>query len=213
MVITYEGAEFFKVQYSDVTIAMNPISKSSKLKGGRFGADIVLVTANHPDFNGVDSVTFGDKKPFVVSGPGEYEYKGVLVHGISGETNYGGEKRLNTVFIVSLEGINLCFLGALSGKELPKDVLEAIEEVDVLFVPIGGEGVLSAADAYELAVSLEPKLIIPMHFGSIGAKNALETFMKEGGLEKGTDKLDKLTLKKKDLEGKEGDIVLLKPSN
>ena len=213
MVITYEGAEFFKVQYGDVTLAFNPIAKNSKLKGGRFGADLVLVSTNHPDFNGVDSVTFGEKKPFVVSGPGEYEYKGVLVHGVAAETNYGKEKRINTVYLVSLEGINLCFLGAIGTKDLPKDVTEAIEEVDVLFVPIGGEGVLSADDAYNLAVSLEPKLIIPMHFGQIGAKNALETFMKEGGVEKGVEKLEKLTLKKKDLEGKEGDIVLLKPTN
>ncbi|HEY4499235.1 MAG TPA: MBL fold metallo-hydrolase [Candidatus Paceibacterota bacterium] len=224
MVITYEGAEFFKVQYGDVTLAFNPISKSSKLKGGRFGADIVLVSANHPDFNGVDAVTFGEKKPFVISGPGEYEYKEVLVHGLPAMTKYGGEERSNTVYLISLEGINLCFLGALTSKDLPKDVVEAIEEVDVLFVPIGGlpaaqhsaqagDGVLSATEAYELAVSLEPKLIIPMHFGSVGTKNALETFMKEGGGEKGAEKLDKLTLKKKDLEGKEGDIVLLKPSN
>jgi len=213
MVITYEGAEFFKVQYSDVTIAFNPISKSSKLKGGRFGADIVLISANHSDFNGIDAVTFGDKKPFVISGPGEYEYKGVHVRAFPASTKYGGEERINTVYLVSLEGINLCFLGALHTKELPKDTAEGIEEVDVLFVPIGGDGVLSATDAYELAVSLEPKLIIPMHFGMVGAKNVLETFMKEGGVEKGTEKLEKLTLKKKDLEGKEGDIVLLKPSN
>ena len=52
--------------------------------------------------------------------------------------------------------------------------------VDILFVPIGGDGVLDPAQAYKLAVSLEPKLIIQMHYGDVGDKNALKTFLKEG---------------------------------
>ena len=72
--------------------------------------------------------------------------------------------------------------------------------------------VLSAADAYSFAVSIEPKIIIPMHYGSVGQKNALNLFLKEGG---GSDDkpTDKLVIKKKDLEGKEGDIVVLNPQN
>lgn len=212
MVITYEGAEFVRVQYGDVVVAFNPISKDSKLKGRRFGADIAVVSANHADFNGADAVSLGDKKPFVISGPGEYEYKGVAVRGLPAETRYGGETRINTVYLVSLEGLNLCFLGALSKKELPKAVTEALEEVDVLFVPIGGDDVLSAADAYELAVSLEPKLIIPIHFALIGAKNSLPAFLKEGGAEKSAERTEKLTIKRKDIEGKEGEIVVLTPT-
>ncbi len=212
MVITYEGAEFFRVQYGDVVVALNPISKSSKLKSRRFGADIAIISTNHPDLNGVDTVTLGDKKPFVISGPGEYEYKEVLVRGLATETKYGGEARTNTVYLVTIEGLNLCFLGALGKKELPKELMEEIEEVDILFVPIGGDGVLGPAEAYELAVSLEPKLIIPMHYGDVGAKNALSVFLKEGGEDK-PEKLEKLTIKKKDLDGKEGDIALLMPAS
>ena len=73
MIITYLGAEFFKVQFGDITLAFNPISKDSKLKPSRFGADIVFVSTYHEDFNGIDQVTHGDKKPFVIAGPGEYE--------------------------------------------------------------------------------------------------------------------------------------------
>lgn len=213
MIITYQGVEFFKVQYGDVVVALNPISKASKLKGARFGADIAVTSANLSDFNGADAVSLGDKKPFVISGPGEYEYKEVNIRGLSSETEYGGEKRLNTIYMLTIEGINLCFLGALSKKELNAETMEALGDIDILFVPIGGDGVLSAADAYKLAVNLEPKLIIPMHFGAVGAKNALEQFLKEGGVEKDMERLEKLTIKKKDLEGKEGDIMLLKPVN
>jgi L-ascorbate metabolism protein UlaG (beta-lactamase superfamily) len=224
MVITYLGAEFFKVQFGDITLAFNPVSKDSalisgpaKLKPSRFGADIVLVSAYHEDFNGIDQVTFGDKKPFVVSGPGEYEVKGVFIKGLLSASGYGGSS-INTIYTVSLENMNICFLGALNTPELANDTVEALDEIDILFVPIGGDGVLEPAKAYKLAVSLEPKIIIPMHYGDMGGKgvtasagkDALKAFLKEAG--ENPAPVPKLTLKKKDLEGKEGDIVVLESS-
>src|SRR3984885_5824382 len=98
MIITYLGGEFIKVQFGDTVLAFNPISKDSKLKTSKFGADIVLSSLNHPDMNGVDQISFGDKKPFVISGPGEYEVKGVFIKGLPSESNYDGEKRINTIY-------------------------------------------------------------------------------------------------------------------
>ncbi len=210
MIITYFGAEFFKVQFGDITLAFNPISKDSKLKPSRFGADIVFVSAHHGDFNGVDQVTHGEKKPFVISGPGEYEVRGVFIKGLPSESKYGGNDLINTIYTVSLENMNICFLGSINTGELKNETVEALDEIDILFVPIGGEGVLDPAKAYKLAVSLEPKIIIPMHYGDIGGKEALKAFLKEAGE---NPKLEaKLTLKKKDLEGKEADIVVLDSS-
>ncbi len=211
MIITYYGGEFFKVQFGDTTLAFNPISKESKLKSSRFGADIVLSTTYHEDFNGVDQVTHGEKKPFVISGPGEYEVKEVFIKGLPSESKYGGKDLINTIYTVSLENMNICFLGANSSAELKNETVEALDEIDILFVPIGGDGVLDPAKAYKLAVSLEPKIIIPMHFGDVGEKDALKVFLKEAGENPKSE--PKLTLKKKDLEGKEGDIVLLDSVN
>lgn len=210
MIITYFGAEFFKVQFGDTTLAFNPISKESKLKPSRFGADIVLSTTYHEDFNGVDQVSHGDKTPFVISGPGEYEVKEVFIKGLPSESKYGGKDLINTIYTVSLENMNICFLGAINTPELKNETIEALDEIDILFVPIGGEGVLDPVKAYKLAVSLEPKIIIPMHFGEIGMKDALKVFLKEAGESPKAEA--KLTLKKKDLEGKEGDIMLLDSS-
>ena len=208
MIITYQGAEFFKVQFGDTTFVFNPVSKKSNLKTPRFGADIAMVSINHPDMNGVETVSLGDKLPFAITGPGEYEVKGVFITGLATESMYGGEKIVNTVYVVSLENLNLCFLGALSSKELPTAVKESFDNIDILFVPIGADGVLSPADAYRLSVSLEPGIIIPMHFGALGQPKSLQIFLKEGGAE-GQKPIEKLTIKKKDLEGKEGEIVVL----
>ncbi len=208
MIITYHNADFFKVSFGDTTIAVNPISKDSKIKGARFGSDITLVSLNSPEHNGVDVTSRGDKESFLIKGPGEYEVSGVFIKGFISKSNYGGEDRFNTIYTVSLEGINLCFLGALGEKDLSSETKEAIDGVDILFVPVGGDGVLDPATAHKVAVQFEPKLIIPSHFAEVGDKNALKTFLKESGAEN-VKPVDKLTIKRKDLDGMEGEVMVL----
>lgn len=213
MVITHHGGQCFKVTFGDLTLVFDPIAKGAALPPVRFGADIALVSRDHPDMNGVEEVTYGDKKPFAITGPGEYERQGIVIQGFLSKSNYGlkkgEEEAVNTIYSVDLEDMTLVHLGALSGTELSQEARESIDEIDVLFVPIGGEGVLSPAKAHELAVSLEPKIIVPMHWSGIGGAKALEAFLKEAG--NGSEKVDKLTLKKKDLIGKDGSILIVTP--
>lgn len=208
MIITYTGIEGVKIQHGDTTVAFNPPSKQSEFSGTSFGADVVLITANHPDLNGAEMASRKDKEAFVIKGPGEYESAGLFVRGYSSKTNYGEKERINTIYTVTIDGINVAYLGALDQTELEPEAKEALGESDILFVPIGGEGVLNAADAYQMAVKREPAIIIPIHYGAVGEKDALKDFLKEGG-QTGLKPVDKLTIKKKDLEGKKGEIVVL----
>ena len=207
MIITYLGLETFKLQMGDLTLALNPPSKDGSHSVSKFGADITLSSIIHEDMNGGEDFSFGDKKPFVIKGPGEYEVKGVFIRGLPGVSEYDGEKRINTIYTIALDNMKVCYLGAQSVKTLTTETQEAIDEVDVLFVPIGGNGVLDPASAYQLAVSLEPKIIIPMHYD----KKTLEIFLKEAS-QQAADCVEKLTIKRKDVEGKEGVIIVVKQS-
>ena len=207
MVITYMGGECFKISQGDLTIALNPSSKDSSLKTSKFGSDIVLSSINHDDMRGIENASFGDREPFAIVGPGEYEVKGVAVRGFGSQSHYGGETHINTIYSISLEGVNICFLGALGTTDLPQAAKQELDDIDILMLPIGGEGVLDHASAYKLAVGLEPKAIIPMHYGTLGGKDALKSFLKEAGED--VKPIDKLAVKKKDLEGKEGEIIVL----
>ena len=211
MVITYHGGQFFKVAFGSTTLAVNPVSKSSKLPQTRFGADIVLVSMLDPDFDGIENVTHGDKQPFVAHGPGEYEVKGIFIRGIAAPSKYGlsagkadGADHLSTLYVVEMEGMHLAFLGPISSRKLPAESKELLEDIDVLFVPIGGGELLTPSDAHELSVELEPRLVIPCHYDAAH----LKSFLKEEG-EESMKPVDKLTLKKKDLEGKEGEVIVL----
>jgi L-ascorbate metabolism protein UlaG (beta-lactamase superfamily) len=208
MVITYFGKQFFKITLGDLVLALDPISKDSKEKSSRFGSDIVLSSLNHPDFNGTDQMSYGGKEPYVITGPGEYEIKGVFIKGFATTSSYGGKELSNTIYLIRLEDTNLLFLGALNNSDLPGNVKEELEEVDILFVPVAEAGVLTAPKASKLATQLEAKVIIPMTY----EQNDLKLFLKEEGAQE-TKPIDKLVIKKKDLSEKDGQIIVLKSEN
>lgn len=206
MIITYFGKQFFKIGQGEMVLAFNPVSKSSKTGiTAKFGADIALVTTNHPDYNGIEQLSHGEREPFVISGPGDYEIKEIFIKGVLSETEISGKKHINTIYLFAVDGINIAFLGPLDDAELSKDSREAINSPDILFIPVGGKGMLDAKSAAKLASTLEPKLIIPMDYDDA----SLKAFLKEMGEEK-AEVVDKLTLKRKDLETKEGEVVVLK---
>ncbi|MDO8424141.1 MAG: hypothetical protein Q7S54_00840 [bacterium] len=169
MIVTYQGVESFRISQGDLTLAVNPQSKVS--------ADITLFTAKRGEI--------AEKSGFVIDGPGEYEIKDIFIKGFPDRT-----------FLITFEGLKLCFLGTnLAGSDSLGNQ-EEIEDVDILFV---------RPDAYKAAVALEPAVIIPMNYD----KDSLTKFLKEGGEEK-VEPQDKFVVKKKDLEGKESEIVVLK---
>jgi len=206
MIITYLGKQFFKIGQGSLTVAFNPISKDSKFASlaSRFGSDIALSTINHPDYNGFEMVTHGETIPFEIKGPGDYEIKDIFIKGVMTNTEIAGKKYINTIYSLSIENISLCFLGAVSDEKFNAIVREQIESPDILFVPIGNNDLLSPIEAYKLAVTLEPKIIIPMDYD----EKTLKIFLKEAGQEK-VAPIEKLTIKAKELIGREGEIVVL----
>src|SRR3989339_388328 len=201
MVITYYGAACFKVQSGETVLAFNPPSKESEYKSPRFASDIVLVSSNHKDYNGWENLpgkTEGGN-PFVAEGQGEYEVSGIYIKGV------GSNGRNNTVYSLVLEDISICHLGALS-KEMDPSLKEAVGEVDILFIPIGGGELLDPQKAAGAAIHLEAKVVIPMNYN----ESQLKQFIKEFGAGEATA-ADKLTIKKKDLAEKKGEVVVLKP--
>lgn len=205
MIITYFGKQFFKIGQGDMVLAFNPVSKSSKTGiSAHFGSDIALVTTNHPDYNGVEQLSHGEREPFIINGPGDYEIKEIFIKGVLSDAVIAEKKYINTIYLFTLDGINIAFLGALANTEISKESHEAINSPDIVFIPIGGKGLLDAKAAAKFASSLEPRLIIPMDYDDA----SLKAFLKEIGEEK-AEVVDKLTLKRKDLENKEGEVVIL----
>ncbi|MEI6316614.1 MAG: MBL fold metallo-hydrolase [bacterium] len=207
MIITYYGNQFFKIAQGDTVIAINPPSKESGATSTKFGSVLALSTTNHPLYNGFETVTHGDNVPFSISGPGEYECAGVLIKG-KGTTTHIDDKEYNTtIFSLVLEDTKIGFLGPIEHPLLAADY-EVLSGTDILFVPVGGEGVLTPAEANKVANAIEPKIIIPMDYSKGRMKDALKLFLKESS-EGNIEPIEKLTIRRKEIESKEGDVIVL----
>ncbi len=203
MILTFHEGACIKAVAGDTTLVFGPVSKASKnFKPVNFGADVAFISLNHPDMNGAEEAVRGDKEPFVIFGPGEYEVKDSVVHGFPAGSKYGGEARSNTVYSVMFDGLTVLYLGGLGEASLPEDLLE-MDSPDVLIIPVGGNGALSPAEAQKLAVKLEAKIIIPILYDD----KSLKQFLKETGDD--VKSVDKLTIKRKDVVGKESEVVVL----
>ena len=193
----------------DTTLVFGPVSKASKnFKPVNFGADVAFVSFNHPDMNGAEEAGRGEKQPFIITGPGEYEVKEITASGFPSGSTYGGDGKINTVYSIKFDGLSVMYLGALGDLDLPSELLE-MDSPDVLIVPVGGNGALSAAEAAKLAVKLEAKIVIPILFDLPGqGDKSLKTFLKEASAEN-TKPVEKLTIKPRDIAGKQNEVVVL----
>lgn len=205
MVISYHGGQCFKVSFGETTLAFNPISKKSKFDPVKFGSDVAFVSLWHPDFNGVEQVAHGNKEPIVIDTPGEYEMGTVTARGFGVKTIYDKKEAFNTIYQVKMEEMNLVFLGALGDPEIDPKILGELGDIDILFLPIGGGELLSVPQASKLAVKLEAKVIIPMHYDAA----TLKLFLKEESQEN-LKPVDKLTLKRKEVSTMSGEVVVIK---
>jgi hypothetical protein len=204
MILTYHEGACVRASAGDTTLVFGPVSKASKnFKATNFGADVAFISFDHPDMNGADEASRGDRQAFVISGPGEYEVKDISVAGFPAGSTYDGESKINTVYSIHFDGLSVMYLGALGDLDLPSDVLE-MDAPDILIIPIGGNGALSSAEAQKLAVKLEAKVVIPILYDD----KSLKQFLKEAGAED-VKPVDKLTLKPRDIAGKESEVVVL----
>ncbi len=187
MEITWYGLSCFRmVERGSVTIITDPYDHNVigyaplKLKG-----DIVTVSHDAPGHNHISAVK-GD--PYIIRGPGEYEIGGVFVTGV--HTN--GRRRAedepyNTLYVYKFEELSVAHLGDLRRVPTQPEV-EALGQVDVALVPVGGEGGLTPAKAAEVISILEPGIVIPMHYQTpqmVLKLLPLNRFLKEMGVEKG----------------------------
>jgi L-ascorbate metabolism protein UlaG (beta-lactamase superfamily) len=127
-------------------------------------ADLVLVTHEHIDHNAVEVV--GGSPAVLRSTAGRLESPVGEVLAVASEHDdvAGTARGPNTIFCFSVDGIRACHLGDFGQPALRLEQREAIGEVDVLFVPVGAGPTIGGAAAAELARSVAPRLVVPMHY-------------------------------------------------
>lgn len=195
-----------KGQGEDLVIALDPFADDGSFKMPRFQADIVTASSNHEEHANFGAIR---GEPFAIVHPGEYETKGIFIYGLAGLNSSGKEKTQNTIYKIIAEEISIAHLGRLD-KTLTDEQIDQLGNIDILFLPVGGNDVLDDKKAIEVASQLEPRVIIPIHYKINGQKTALAdagNYLKHCGLKSETQ--EKLRVTKKDLIAEDTRVIIL----
>jgi len=172
------------------------------------GVDLLLVTHEHLDHNGVEAVA-GDPATLRAAA-GTHESPIGDVVGISSEHDQsaGTERGPNTIFVFELDGVRVAHLGDFGQAALRPDQREAIGDVDLVLIPVGGGFTIGAQQAARIVEELSPRWVVPMHYRTprIGFLETEEEFL---GLMPRVERLDEPHFDTADLPEDEGPITVV----
>lgn len=215
--IQWLGHSCFRIKGREGIVVTDPYGPEVGFRLNRTTAHIVTVSHDEPDHNNVAAVKGVRGDPVIITGPGEYEVGGIFILGLRTyrDLRKGKVRGKNTVYVIEFGEATICHLGDL-GHPLGDEELEDIGDVTVLLVPVGGKHSLNAAQAAEVVGQIEPRIVIPMHYGLPGANrlrlDGVELFCQEMGIKPGAP-LEGLRLGAGDIPSAEDEtrVVLLKP--
>lgn len=106
----------------------------------------------------------------IIECPGEYEVGDFTIRGIAASRHIDtpDQEKLSTIYRIECGDVKAAVIGNIDPK-LSDDQLEAIGVVDILVLPVGGGGyTLDATSAAAVVRSVEPKVVVPVHYSDAG---------------------------------------------
>ncbi len=174
MRVEWHGQSAFSLTDGKTKVFVDPFADMSTLaaRGMQFeypaieaeDVDLLLVTHEHLDHNGVEAI---DGEPVVLrSTAGRHESPLGEVVGVASEHDEaaGTERGPNTIFVFELGGVRVAHFGDFGQAALRPEQAAAIGEIDLLLIPVGGGPTLGGDAAAEIALSLDPAWVVPMHY-------------------------------------------------
>jgi L-ascorbate metabolism protein UlaG (beta-lactamase superfamily) len=127
-------------------------------------ADLLLITHEHGDHNGVEAV--GGDPVTIRSTAGTFDSPAGEVVGVASEHDAvaGTQRGPNAIFRFTLDGLRVAHLGDFGQPALRPEQRSAIGELDVLIVPAGGGPTIGGETAAQVVRDLQPRLVVPMHY-------------------------------------------------
>lgn len=209
MEIKWIGHACFKLQGKDISIVTDPFGDEVGFPMPKVSCNILTISHSHFDHNNRGAIT----ADIIFDTAGEFEFKGVRVKGLRTfhDEEQGAKRGGNLVFLFVIDGLKLLHCGDL-GHMPDSDLLNSLGDIDILFIPAGGNFTLPVPLAVELVHRLEPKIVIPMHFKVPGLKIDIapaDDFVRRlGAVQKG---VNTLTVNKNNLPEEGTEVYLLRP--
>jgi L-ascorbate metabolism protein UlaG (beta-lactamase superfamily) len=189
MQVDWYGQSAFRLRGDQATVFIDPFGDVSPMasRGIQFeyppisgvNADLVLVTHEHLDHNGVEAI---DGSPAVLrSTAGRLESPIGEVVAVASEHDdaAGTERGPNTIFVFELDGVRTAHFGDFGQRALREEQAAAIGSVDLIFLPVGAGPTIGPEQAALIIERLEPRWVVPMHYRTprIGFLDPVDPFL------------------------------------
>lgn len=124
--------------------------------------DAVTISHHHFDHDYTEKL---EGKPETIDKVGMFYAHDIPIKGIPSyhDKVHGAKRGENIIFVFEMDGYKLCHLGDL-GHLLTEDDIKNIGEVDILFIPVGGNFTIDAKEASKVAALINSHIVIPMHY-------------------------------------------------
>lgn len=172
MQIRWYGQSAFLLESEGTRVFIDPFGDMSRLeeRGLRFDypkiegvtADLLLVTHEHGDHNGVDAIG-GDPRT-IRSTAGTFDDANLVAIASEHDDAAGTKRGPNTIFRFEFGGARIAHLGDFGQAGLRHEQRAAIGDVDILFLPVGGFATIGGEAAADVVRELAPRLVVPMHY-------------------------------------------------
>jgi L-ascorbate metabolism protein UlaG (beta-lactamase superfamily) len=172
--VRWYGQAAFHLEASDATVFIDPFADVSPLasRGIQFeypaidgvSADLVLVTHEHLDHNGVEVVCGNPAVLRSTAGRLESPIGEVVAIASEHDQAAGTERGPNTIFSFELDGVRVAHFGDFGQSALREEQAAAVGSPDLLFLPIGGGPTIGAEQAVQIVERLQPRWVVPMHY-------------------------------------------------
>jgi len=180
--IEYKGANCVVISTKKAKLIVDPKLSVVGLKDVSVKGSVELATEERFVVNDSDAT-------LLIESPGEYGVAGFDIRGIAARRHIDSESQglVSTIYRVEIGEARIGIVGNID-KKLSEEQLEKLGVLDILIVPIGGNGyTLDATDAASLVRSIDPKVVIPIHYADNSLKyevpqDELKLFITELGV-------------------------------
>jgi L-ascorbate metabolism protein UlaG (beta-lactamase superfamily) len=191
--LEYKGANCVVITTKKARIVVDPKLSLVGMKDVSTKDSVELCTEQRFSVNNQDS-------NIMIEGPGEYGVAGIDIKGIACQRHIDSDKGTfqATSYRIEIGELRVGLVGNIYEK-LSDEQLEKLGVIDILIVPIGGNGyTLDASGAAGIVRLVDPKIVIPIHYADNSIKyevpqDSLELFVSE--LSAPVEKVSKFKLK------------------
>jgi L-ascorbate metabolism protein UlaG (beta-lactamase superfamily) len=174
MRVDWYGQAAFRLSGPEGTVFIDPFGDPAPMasRGLQFeyplpvgvDADLVLVTHEHFDHNGVETIEGDPAVLRSTAGRLESPIGEVLAIASEHDEAAGTERGPNTIFVFDLDGLRIAHFGDFGQRALRDEQADAVGQVDLMFLPVGDGPTIGAEQAAAIVERLNPRWVVPMHY-------------------------------------------------